>query len=293
MKPLLQCIIPVGSTQIDNTNLIKSILASSTNIKFIIVFDLAPETIREELIELAKGDSRLSFFSVNAGNPGAARNMGLNHMDAEWTVFFDADDLFYIDKVFREIQSINASVDAIVYNFRICFSGGDTSEVNHVLPNSFEVGANWQKIAKFPGIWRWVFRSSTLENLRFEEIKMGEDVCFLSDYLSSERRILFSELLVYEYSKQNSSQLTRSKTAMQDLVFAFEHVLVNIKEKPQINLDLRIDLASLLYYACLRKANHRERLEVIKKCAGFALKSKWNFRQSARIFLSRLKVKYG
>lgn len=270
-----------------------SIARSNKNVRFTLVFDMTPETIKAELLSFAESDPRIEVFHSAHANPGSARNVGLNHLEAEWVTFFDADDSFFVDDLLTVIEAISTEVDVTISNYRICNSSSSLEEKRHLVPNTFMIDANWKAIARYPGIWRWVFRSSTLTNLRFREIRMGEDVCFLVDYLGENRKVYFSDCTAYEYSSQNPNQLTQNSVAMKDLIVALRFALDSIQKSGSSNIELRLDLASLLFYSCLRRSSNLGRFNTLSVMIKFLIGSKLRLRQAFRIVVSRFKVMYG
>lgn len=292
MEALLSCVIPVGPGQINNYNLIQSISRSNENVKFILVLDSTPASILEELTEYSKSDSRITMCIGNFGSPGLARNHGLGLQESEWVAFFDADDKFFVDDLSREIALLDPNVDAAISNFQIRFSNGTASQIFHNAPGNYNLVQNWQKIAETPGIWRWVFRAKAIEQMQFQEYRMGEDVCFLADFLKNTRRIFFSSCMTYEYSRQNSKQLTKSSEAMRDLNHAFKYILYGFQPDDCCNLGPREDLASLLLYSCLKRLSVFDKQKTLLVMCQFGLQSGWHFRKCLKIMASRFRVKY-
>lgn len=55
------------------------------------------------------------------------------------------------------------------------------------------------RLAIFPGIWRYVFRHDFIKGLRFNTHRMGEDQIFLSNIFILDPRVYFSSSILYRY----------------------------------------------------------------------------------------------
>jgi hypothetical protein len=82
---------------------------------------------------------------------------------------------------------------------------------NEVYGNSvFDVGKN-------PGLWRFVFRKSNIENLLFCNSKWGEDQLYIAEAFCICPRIITSDKVLYRYKKGNPDSLTAHSEYAPDL----------------------------------------------------------------------------
>lgn len=289
----LSCIIPIGPNHRNNKNLIESIKADSGSTKFILVFDSTPTEIKRELIEFSEKNASITTIEINANNPGGARNAGMKECNTTWVVFFDADDLFNTQVIANYLKQSSTSADAIVFNYLIQDASqavmGKVKEDSRGKIDAF----NRKQIARNPGIWRWVFKFENIKSSRFRELRMGEDIVFLIDFLLVNRQINFSSEVVYMYNKDNSMQLTRSHDAKQNLLAAFVSSLQSLSRNAKAlpNIDLRVDLTSALMYSCIIHLKWRSRQEALQALLLFAMKSSRNLHLAYKIITSRLRIK--
>lgn len=66
-------------------------------------------------------DSRLQIISVANSGVAKARNLGLSRATGEYIAFLDADDLWVVDKLERQLQALAANPQAIVAYSWTCF----------------------------------------------------------------------------------------------------------------------------------------------------------------------------
>ena len=286
----LSCIIPVGPGQKSNQNLIASIKSDERKTKFILVFDSPPVEIKEELVELAKWHPSITTVEVNARNPGGARNAGILKCQTEWVAFFDADDLFDTQTLSDYLDKCLNYPDAIVFSF---MAQKHSHQVERRILEDFSgeiCEFNKLQIARYPGIWRWVFRYESIKNYRFKDLRMGEDIIFLLEFLAVKRKIYFSALHSYIYSENSSLQLTRNHEAKQDLLQTLNCALSVLSRQNinNANARLSIGLASLIFYSAMVHLEWRLKLRALKVISSFSTKSFRNLVLVYRIIISRL-----
>lgn len=133
--------------------------------------------------EYARKDSRVIVIHKENGGVSSARNRGLEIAKGKWVTFVDSDD--YINDTYLVLPEdkdvIFASYRNVVYGKEseglssACFTGCRLSDV------VAEYGSN--SILRTP--WAKFYRRDLIGNIRFpEDMKVGEDTCFVWQYLS-------------------------------------------------------------------------------------------------------------
>jgi glycosyltransferase involved in cell wall biosynthesis len=175
----------------------------------------------KELKEINRVSNRnqIQLIEGKFGSPGATRNVGLSLIEHEWVSFWDSDDLPQIENVMKAISNVRGSdLDCIVGNFRVVEINTKKHKVKTLSKNYMDdIGLN-------PGIWRFIFSSSSLGSNSFVNLSMAEDQVFLAHYFSTSRKVKLSPDLFYDYFVGLSSQLTRNKKALSDLPIAMKMV---------------------------------------------------------------------
>jgi glycosyltransferase involved in cell wall biosynthesis len=291
----LCCVIPVGPNHANNASLFASIENDSSHeSEFIIVLDGTPVSISRELQEFSSQHSNVKLVYSNARNPGGSRNLGMIEAKSEFIVFFDADDSFNTVEILKGLEEATDQPEAIIFDFTIDGRriGDSTIHKSETKNPSIQMLSN--SLTSFPGIWRWVFRAESLIESKFLEFKMGEDIVFLINFLNLERRIEFSTRVVYNYNLNLPAQLTKSKTAKQDLLIAFKTAVAVISNS-ETNIENRtiIGLASLLLYSGIRHLGFINRLRLFYFLLMNCIKSLSSFKLMIRLITERPQVKYG
>jgi len=116
--PKVSIIIPVYNGSNYLSEAIDSALAQSyNNLEVIVVNDGSKDDGKTELIALSYGE-RLRYFSKNNGGVASALNLGIKVMEGEYFSWLSHDDVYYPDKVRRQIDilSDHSSLDTIIFS---------------------------------------------------------------------------------------------------------------------------------------------------------------------------------
>lgn len=111
MQPKVSIIIPVynGSNYLQEA--IDSALAQTyPNCEILVINDGSCDEGKTEAIALSYGD-RIRYFKKENGGVASALNMGIRLMKGEYFSWLSHDDIYYPNKVKREVQAILASGD--------------------------------------------------------------------------------------------------------------------------------------------------------------------------------------
>lgn len=111
MQPKVSIIIPVynGSNYLQEA--IDSALAQTyPNCEVLVINDGSCDEGKTEAIALSYGD-RIRYFKKENGGVASALNMGIRQMTGEYFSWLSHDDVYYPNKVKREVQAILASGD--------------------------------------------------------------------------------------------------------------------------------------------------------------------------------------
>jgi glycosyltransferase involved in cell wall biosynthesis len=183
---------------------------------FIIVLDsdsIDSESKLRKQISLLGLESSVNVLLSKAGNPGGARNIGLLESRSLWTTFWDSDDLPHIESILSLLnQTDSINTDICVGSYTSVEISEDDSE--RVIKNI--VTRSKSDLIADLGIWRIIFKTEFIKNLKFIELRMGEDQIFLYSVLNMNPKILFSDIPIYTYYKNSISGLTSNRTSFLD-----------------------------------------------------------------------------
>ena len=203
-------------------------LSSNPQIEIIIIDDYSDEATSSELKAICEKYENLKFIEGNFGNPGSARNAGLEICQGKWIIFWDSDDEPDVENFLTLLKSIDAR------NSDICF--GRYEVFNEKSGSRLESPA-WTSnkdrdlsiVARNPGIWRIVFARDLIEGMRFEPLRMAEDQIFICEAISRASKVVFAENQIYTYFTGSNNHLTKNSAALQDLLPAFNRTIELLK----------------------------------------------------------------
>lgn len=176
--------------------------------------------INELAAEHLRGDAYFEQLTYTAlAGVADARNVGLSkaqEIGADYITFLDADDELAPDAYDQIKAAIAEAHDAPIIQLNHTF----------VKPN----GARWPRLPNkrgtyglrnLPKLWasscNKIIKADLAENIRFPDIKHGEDELFILGCLAKARRIYNSERIALYYHKDNPNSLTAS-TTLDDII---------------------------------------------------------------------------
>ena len=207
-------------------------------IEVIVIHDQTFLEVGTEIRELLRKLASPKFILVEGvfGNPGSARNAGLDIAAGEWIAFWDSDDSPSIENIWKAVQEADEQDEILIGDFTVF----DLQSLVIRAPTRIVDSLN--SVAMNPGIWRMIFRSEIIGPTRFPSLKMGEDQVFLSYLGFASRRLRFIESVFYQYNLGSPSQLTKSQKALRELPLAsgliFNHAARAAKKETIFDLQL-------------------------------------------------------
>lgn len=223
----LTVIIPIGGKSPSTEVLLSWMTADILKkIKIILILDgLEIETSSNFYKSLDKLiSSNLRILETDCKNPGGARNRGISLVDTPWMAFWDSDDIPEVDHVLRAILESPPSRTVIRggYSLQDIKNGRIVVFEEEKLTNDMSI-----LFQSGPGLWRYIFKTESVLNVRFPELSMAEDQIYLFKALTSAESIAEDSRIFYTYQMNNSNQLTNSRNKLKDLFAAFE-LLVDV-----------------------------------------------------------------
>jgi hypothetical protein len=238
--PLLSVVVPV-SNMAGQLSKLSGWMSEALDfpIQVVVVHDFRDLKTSRELLDL-QNSLNFTLLEGSFGNPGDARNHGFERVRGVWTVFWDADDSPNLQGVFSAIHGAQSDVDVLVGGYQVEDSGAITS--THLISReNFE-----SEIALNPGLWRFILRTNKISNMKFPSLRMAEDQVYVA--MLSMQSIKVIPDIFYTYSRSNPNQLTRSKSAIRDLVSAVDE-LAKI-----LNTTIGIVNSRLIYRMLVRQS---------------------------------------
>ena len=217
-KAKISIIIPTNHLDLDLLKLSSwTINLETIYFELILVVDEMYQDFSAELatIKMAEHSTKFQIMRGRFGNPGAARNAGINIATSEWVAFWDSDDLPDPSAIIRMLtRAQEENADIAIGSFRILGKSGIKTIAT---PKSNSKSVLLRHLTSNPGLWRICFKLEIVKGRFFPEIRMGEDQIFLAQLPFAESRIYLSSEVVYTYTENNPNSLTHDKSALSTL----------------------------------------------------------------------------
>lgn len=236
-KILVSIIIPVYNAAKYLAETLESLLSQTYSHLEIICIDDGSKDNSAEIIRCFQDrDPRIKYLLQENSGPGAARNNGIKHAVGKYIVFQDSDDLLHRDAIrvmlehaekenadlcicsyqsFSDSSGYNIDLPILEYQIEICT--GD-------LPLQFE---DYQKFRGHP--WGKLYRSSIVKQLKFPDLRSGEDTYFNIDVMAECSRVVVIPAPFYGY-RENSASLTHSVKHHRESIEAGEAISLHCIE---------------------------------------------------------------
>ncbi len=234
--PLLSVVVPVTrmANRLQNlTQWLETVREQA--IEIIVIHDIQDldTSFQIRTIVAQFNQLNLQFIEGEYGSPGMARNAGIKLATGEWLAFWDSDDIPEVINVFASIKNCNISnTDFIIGNFIECNELTGV-KVKHILGKKLliDIGLN-------PGLWRFIFKRNTLNDLQFSDLLIAEDQEFLARYMTRERVGYVSDNFFYTYFIGGNYHLTKKQEALDCMINAQLITLKIMRLRKPANSDL-------------------------------------------------------
>jgi glycosyltransferase involved in cell wall biosynthesis len=284
-QTLLSVIVPVGDMS-KRLQFVESWLkqVNKYSLEVILVHDQTFLCVGTELKELVQSvnTSKVILIQGVFGNPGSARNAGLEIATGNWVGFWDSDDTPNIENIFAAIKIAQENDEILVGNFSVL----DIKTMKYRTPIKNVNGIN--SVAMNPGIWRMIFRRKTISDKKFPSLRMGEDQVFLARLNFGTRELRFVESIFYQYNLGGSSQLTKSRMAIKDLPLASAIILEHAKKAQRKQSIFDMQLFFRQQITVLKNGNFLLKLSIFKFIGKYFKKFNFTFLTESLIALIRV-----
>ena len=179
-----------------------------SDVELICVDDGSTDNSLEILNNLSSEYGFIKVFSQENAGSGSARNKGLDNATGQFVAFLDSDDLFiekdalevmYDTAISNNSDMVSANLVNITPNRKITNSNSNCNskykcfeEYAEISPD--EYGIPWS-------FYKNLFKRDIIEenNIRFPDLRRGQDPVFLADFLSKIKKIHCVPKVLYGY----------------------------------------------------------------------------------------------
>ncbi len=229
--PEVSIIVPVYNVEKYLPKCLDSLLGQTFNdIEIICVDDGSTDNSGEILGVYAQRDSRIKIVTKENGGLFSARHEGMKYINGKYVIFVDSDDWVSESLVEKSLEAASdENTDVVVFGAfsvrekdgkTVCKRGGyDYAKI----PEKF----NRKNIFKYPPTaWSKMYRSEFIKrnNIRFQEIKNGEDQLFFIHAMLCANKIKVVRENLYYYIKSRAGAITavNKKTSLSPVYNVYE-----------------------------------------------------------------------
>jgi glycosyltransferase involved in cell wall biosynthesis len=257
-KYVISAVIPVTKMAGKLKNLEETIVDSASNdIEIIIVHDIRDEDTSSQILKMIDGYNNIKFLEGKYGSAGKARNAGIELASSKWICFWDSDDKPNLKNIGKLINRTEKDQNNLGYgSFEFLIAKDRKKSFFQEFPRETKITS----IYRFPGLWRWVFKRSLVDNNRFLDYRLGEDITFLCHLISLGGNISKFQETVYHYAVGEIQQATQfwEKSDSIAPVLKFIH---SITRSGTINNEFKIvKIAFWQTLSSMRKDNSKNKI---------------------------------
>lgn len=211
MSELVSIIVPVYNVEQYLEECIESILRQTyTNIEIILVNDGSTDRSAEICKKAAESDSRVVVREKENGGLASARNFGLDCAKGQFISFVDSDDTIeatMIEQMYNQFKS-HTDTDLVVCGF-VRYDDESGRVFSREMMN-----LTWNEISGFedanivylnPAVWNKMYSKSFFDDVRFEKVRLSEDLVLMLDILKKVRKIRRVPECLYNYRVRSTS----------------------------------------------------------------------------------------
>lgn len=214
-------IIPVYNAEKYLARCVESVLnLTGIDFELILVDDGSKDNSWNIIEKYIANDKRVRGISIENQGVSNARNTGIDMADGEVIIFVDADDYFNekADSVLRSVLKNYDSRKLCFFNYN-CFNDDGSSWVYHypTITNTdlkLDITNLFVLNQSVNSCWCKVFSTDVIKsnNLRFDKsMKVGEDACFVMEYLMCVDDFEYIDEPIYEYYINNNGAMKKAK----------------------------------------------------------------------------------
>jgi glycosyltransferase involved in cell wall biosynthesis len=117
--PMVSVIMPAFNSEVYIPEAMDSVVKQTyPHWELIVVDDGSMDKTREIVDGYMRGDSRIRYIHQKNSGPAAARNRGIQAAKGKYVAFLDSDDIWYLDKLEKQMDFLASNPGYVVYGGR-------------------------------------------------------------------------------------------------------------------------------------------------------------------------------
>lgn len=263
MKDLVSIIIPVYNNADVLERCINSVITQEyPTIEIIFVNDGSTDHSGEILDSISQRTANCIVFHTDNHGVSHARNLGLDTAHGKWVMFLDADDTLCKNAIQKAVDHAEKyQCDTVCFNaYKINPNNNlkmkDISPDRYIIDNTNNIeiiNALYNCPSKnyfgeyFRACWGKLLSNKVIQenSIRFpEDLKIGEDAVFLSDYFYCSKRNIFVNEFIYNYYLSDNSATGHYKKDLQSIQkLEFTYLIKALKK-----YDIKTNILKIIFW---------------------------------------------
>lgn len=274
MAPFISIIVPVYNSEKTLHRCIDSVINQSMkDWELLLIDDGSKDTSGEICDEYAAKDYRIKVFHKENGGVSSARNLGLDNSIGKWVTFIDSDD--WIVNSALDIDCAKFNEDLLLFSYYSVSSGVEKLKTidEYVLSDKEELDSFISKfliysILKAP--WSKLFKRVKIGSIRFDEnVRLGEDVLFMFDFLGGVESCRVFNNIFYVYNEGENSLSSKYRLSIEEAIYAMEKQFQSYDKltftNEQVEKYIFLDYKSYCYNDICKRPNLWFKNESVRK----------------------------
>lgn len=233
--PKLSIIIPVYNVSQFLPACINSVLSQTfTDFELLLINDGSSDNSGAICEGYVRMDNRVKVIHKENGGVSSARNLGLDLATGDYISFIDSDDP--VEPQMYEVLINNAekhNCDISVCRLDVIRTNGSHHvidlEESSLLSKEFVISNYFTDSAIkefFYGPYNKIFKKSLIDNIRFKNYKLGEDILFIFNVLQRAENIYLDTFVGYHYIHHENSAMRSPFSAKRlDYIYAAQEIV--------------------------------------------------------------------
>ncbi len=223
MNELISVIIPAYNVEKYIDRCMETVVGQTyKNLEIILVDDGSTDSTPALCDGWEKRDSRIKVIHKENGGQSKARNVGLETAVGDYIAFVDSDDWIELDMFEYLLKLLTKEGVYVAYcDFRRIKTPKKMKQPkeNVIIRKDDTLDRYFYRVdggKSSYAVWNGLYKRETIQNIRFAEGEITEDVLFTYEVYKNNRSIAFSNQCKYNYFV-NSSGITMGRLCKKDL----------------------------------------------------------------------------
>jgi len=222
------------------------------NLEILLIDDGSPDNCPAICDKWAEKDDRIKVIHKQNEGVSKARNTGLDNATGTYIAFVDSDDYIH-PETYENLTKVvvDSGCDIAMCGFTAVYEDGKEKPfiernllnvnskniINHFLANTTEERETvFETYGIMGNVWRLLIKKEVIGDVRFEQLKIAEDLLFLIKIIKDDIKISATDKRCYYYLQRESSVMhTFNKDKVALRYQSFKTILKEIENRVAID----------------------------------------------------------